>query len=91
MNMTLNYPDRIRDQEAQHVRHNDIQKLDALLRIEELLQKLVRAKGLEDLAHNDAPELTMSQFVTKEDLQAAKDKAEAEVRHPTKKKNPRQL
>lgn len=38
--MTTQFPERVREQEAQHVRHNDIQKLDALLRIEELLVRI---------------------------------------------------
>jgi hypothetical protein len=50
----------------------DVQTLDVLLRIEELLTKLVRAKALEDLAEQDGETLSMSQFVSKEDLEAAK-------------------
>jgi hypothetical protein len=50
----------------------DVQTLDALLRIEELLQKLVRAKALEDLAELDGETLSMSQFASKEDLEEYK-------------------
>jgi hypothetical protein len=50
----------------------DVQTLDALLRIEELLTKLVRAKALEDLAEQDGDTLSMSQFASKEDLEEYK-------------------
>lgn len=35
--MTPSHPDRQRDYEAPHIRHLDIQILDALIRIEELM------------------------------------------------------
>lgn len=39
--MKTQFPDRVREIEAPHIRHQDIQTLDALLRIEELLTKLL--------------------------------------------------
>jgi hypothetical protein len=39
--LTPSHPDRQRQHEEPHIRHIDVQALDALLRIEELLQKLI--------------------------------------------------
>ena len=38
--MTPSHPDRQRQHEEPHIRHIDVQTLDALLRIEETLEKL---------------------------------------------------
>lgn len=37
--MTASHPERIREHEAPHIRHVDVQVLDALIRIEEVLEK----------------------------------------------------
>jgi hypothetical protein len=34
------FPERVREHESPHIRHTDLQTLDALLRIEEVLEKL---------------------------------------------------
>jgi hypothetical protein len=99
--MNPTFPDRVRTQEDNHIRPIDTQKLDALLRIEELLQKLVarfehedtKVDGditdvVKDISPQSTPFMTMSQFASKEDLEAAK--AEQKANNP-KRKNPRQL
>jgi hypothetical protein len=37
---TPKFPERVREHESPHIRHTDLQTLDALLRIEEVLEKL---------------------------------------------------
>lgn len=85
-------PERQRPQEANHIRTIEVQVLDALLRIEELLSNLnecLTAPRGPTIDMSEAPP-SMSQFVSKEDLEDAKEQAK-KPDGVTKKKNPRSL
>jgi hypothetical protein len=73
--------DRVRLHEAPHIRHIDVQTLDALLRIEELLVNLNEALAGPRVAMVK-PELTLNDSHTSAELKVAVGK---------NKKNARQL
>lgn len=71
--------DRVREHEYPHVRSIDTQTLDALLRIEELLEKLIQVAAI-------VPQITVEETVA--------ERGNYEDRHTpvtSKRKNPRQL
>jgi hypothetical protein len=82
---TPNLPERLRDHEAPHIRHPELQILDALLRIEELLQKLVERFDLDDTkVDGDITDIVKNIAPTETPFTKT-------VAASAKRKNPRQL